>query len=69
MIILPHLFSFSDNGPNYYDPFNGMKLNWQEIKASNFSLKNIPFIELKKNPNSRLIEFHKQNQQKHGMSN
>ncbi|RNA00425.1 hypothetical protein BpHYR1_011057 [Brachionus plicatilis] len=33
-IILPHLSSFSYNGPNYHDPFNGPKRNRQEIKRS-----------------------------------
>ncbi|RMZ98725.1 hypothetical protein BpHYR1_027598 [Brachionus plicatilis] len=35
-IILPTLSSFSYNGPNYYDPFNGLKRNWQAIKRSYF---------------------------------
>ncbi|RNA25434.1 hypothetical protein BpHYR1_052109 [Brachionus plicatilis] len=40
-IVLPPLYSFSYNSPNYYNLFNGLKRNWQKIKRSNVSLKTI----------------------------
>ncbi|RMZ99903.1 hypothetical protein BpHYR1_023105 [Brachionus plicatilis] len=42
-IVLPPLYSFSYNSPNYYNLFNGLKRNWQKIKRSNVSLKTIEY--------------------------